>query len=267
MSALDNIKVVLVEPATPANVGAAARVLKNTGISRLALVSPASPWDTPETRWTAHASGDILDNCEQHEELTSALAEAHLVVGTTHRHGRFRKVSNDYRAVLSEAAALARSHEVAVVFGREKDGLWRRELTHCHRLVTVPSAVAYPSFNLSHAVLLVAHELFLATARVDDVVPGSDEAPGTSSPAPLANAREVEAVHEQILRAMGLIGFRPYNDDPSNFSRVLRRFLTRAPLERRDAMVLHRICGQIRKFAARAGDPDPSISLSSRPQS
>lgn len=259
MNALDNITVVLVEPATPANVGAVARVLKNTGISRLALVSAGSAWDTPEARWTAHASEDILDNCVRYDELESAVADAHLVVGTTHRQGRFRKVSLDYRAVLSDAARLAQSHKVAIVFGREKDGLWRRELTHCHRLVTVPSAVAYPSFNLSHAVLLVAHELFLGAKLAED---GADAGAALSSPssAPLANAREIAAVHDRIVRAMGLIGFRPFNDDPSNFNRVLRRFLTRAPLERRDAMVIHRICGQIRKFAARAAATDTSAA-------
>ena len=252
MTALDNITVVLVEPATPANVGAVARVLKNTRITRLALVNPTE-WDTPEARWTAHASEEILDQCVLYDDLRSAVAGAHFVLGTTHRHGRFRKVTPDYRAVLSEVASLARSHEVALVFGREKDGLWRRELTYCPQLVTVPSAVPYPSYNLSHAVLLVVHELFLASSQLKDGTAVSDVQEGQL--APLANAAEVESVHDQVVKAMRLIGFRPYNDDPSNFSRVLKRFLTRTPLERRDAMVIHRICGQIRKFAAlHAGD-------------
>ncbi len=256
MTTLDNITVVLVEPATPANVGAVARVLKNTGITRLALVNPAE-WDTPEARWTAHASGEILDQCVLFEDLKSAVAGAHFVLGTTHRHGRFRKVTPDYRTVLSEVASLAQSHEVALVFGREKDGLWRRELTCCHQLITVPSAVSYPSYNLSHAVLLIVHQLFLASSALNDGTTNSS-GPGEEPPAPLANAAEVESVHDQVVKAMRMIGFRPYNDDPSNFSRVLKRFLTRTPLERRDAMVIHRICGQIRKFAAqRGGGKDP----------
>ena len=264
-AALENITVVLVEPATPANVGSVARVLKNTGISRLALVNPAE-WDTPEARWTAHASEDILDQCLLFDDLQSAVSGAHLVLGTTHRQGRFRKVTPDYRAVLADTAALAREHEVALVFGREKDGLWRRELMSCHQLVTVPSAVPYPSFNLSHAVLLIVHELFLAASALEQTAQDSDQ---NGDPiTPLANAAEVESVHDQVVRAMRLIGFRPYNDDPSNFSRVLKRFLTRPPLERRDAMVIHRICGQIRKFAARTtgggrvSDQPPNTSKS-----
>ena len=101
--------------------------------------------------------------------------------------------------------------------------------------------------------MLVVHELFLASSQLKDGTAISTVQEGQS--APLANAAEVESVHDQVVKAMRLIGFRPYNDDPSNFSRVLKRFLTRTPLERRDAMVIHRICGQIRKFAARcAGD-------------
>ena len=254
MTALDNITVVLVEQATPANVGAVARVLKNTGITRLALVNPTA-WNTPQARWTAHASEEILDQCVLYDDLKSAVAGAHFVLGTTHRHGRFRKVTPDYRAALSEVAALAQSNEVALVFGREKDGLWRRELTCCHQLVTVPSAVPYPSYNLSHAVLLVVHELFLASSQLQDGTAVSNAHEGQV--APLASAAEVDFVHDRVLEAMRLIGFRSYNDDPFNFSRVLKRFLTRTPLERRDAMVIHRICGQIRKFAARYTCDDP----------
>lgn len=251
MKALINIRVVLVEPATPVNVGAVARVLKNTGITRLALVNPPH-WDTPQTRWTAHASGEILDQCELFDDLKTAVSGAHFVLGTTHRQGRFRKVTPDYRAVLTEVATTAQAHEVAIVFGREKDGLWRQELTCCHQLVTLPAAVPYPSFNLSHAVLLVAHELFLACSKLADDPSDTHHTPEPA--APLANAGEVESVHDRVVSAMRLIGFRPYNDDPSNFSRVLKRFLTRTPLERRDAMVIHRICGQIRKFAAQRGE-------------
>jgi tRNA C32,U32 (ribose-2'-O)-methylase TrmJ len=106
-------------------------------------------------------------------------------------------------------------------------------------------------------VLLIVHQLFLASSALNDGTTNSS-GPGEEPPAPLANAAEVESVHDQVVKAMRMIGFRPYNDDPSNFSRVLKRFLTRTPLERRDAMVIHRICGQIRKFAAqRGGGKDP----------
>jgi TrmH family RNA methyltransferase len=236
---LNNVTVVLVEPATLANIGATARVLKNTGIPHLALVRPPDPWDTDETRWIAHASGEILDSCQVYADLAAAVANAHLVIGTTHRTGRFREVEEDPRAALAEVAPLAAHHRISLVFGRERDGLWRDELLVCHRLLRFPTAVAYPSLNLSHAVLLLAYELF-AAVQVSRPTPRL----------PLLTAGERDKLLEHLFVALQTIGFRPYNDDPDNVSRVVRRFLNKIPLDGRDARVLHLLCGQVDKFAA-----------------
>jgi len=255
---LDNVTVVLVEPTTLANIGATARVLKNTGISRLALVRPPARWDSDETRWVAHAAGEILDACRVYDDLAAAVADAHLVIGTTHRTGRFREVVDTPRAALAEIAPLLARHRVSLVFGRERDGLWRDELLLCHRLLRFPTAVAYPSLNLSHAVLLAAYELFLAVR--------------TCTPAPpqdLVTAAEREQLLAHIHAALETLGFRPYNDDPANFSRVIRRFLDKVPLDGRDARVLHRLCGQVSKFAAAqrrgAGRRQPPASGTAAP--
>lgn len=248
MNPLDNVRVVLVEPAAPGNIGSTARVLKNTGISRLVLVNPGN-WDTPEARWMAHGSEDILDRAEIHPDLSSAVGDAQLVVGTTHRVGRLRQVNSSPREAIAEIAAMAHQHQIALVFGREKDGLWRSELQHCHQLIRFPTAVAHPSLNLSHAVLVLTYELFSALRGV--------------RPAPrrdLASAAERDRLHHHLSRVLSTIGFRPFNDDPANFSRVLHRFLNRSQIERLDAVVLHKICSQIEKFAAQhqGGGPDPT---------
>ena len=192
----------------------------------------------------AHGSEEILDNCEIHPDLPSALADAQIVVGTTHRLGRLRQVSSAPRDTIAELAAMAHHHRIAVVFGREKDGLWRDELQHCHQLIRFPSAVDHPSLNLSHAVLLFTYELFTALR--------------TARPAPrrdLASAAERQRLHFHLSSVLETIGFRPYNDDPQNFSRVLHRFLNRSQIERLDAVVIHRICSQIQKFAGQRPAP------------
>lgn len=159
MSAPANVTVVLVEPSSPGNIGSVARVLKNTGLSRLALVNPGE-WQTGEARRMAHGSEEILQACEVYPDVAAAVGASHLVIGTSHRLGRSREVADDFRPVLREAAQLAETHRVSIVFGRERDGLWHREIRHCHQMVRIPAAVSYPSFNLSHAVLLIAYELF-----------------------------------------------------------------------------------------------------------
>ena len=239
MNPLNNISIVLVEPANPGNIGATARVLKNTGLSRLILVNPGI-WDTPETRWMAHGSEDILDSCEVYPDLPSAVAQAHFVLGTTHRLGRSRDVTTTPREAIAELAPRAHHHQIAIVFGREQDGLWRSELLHCHQLLRFPSAVPYPSLNLSHAVLLFAYEFFY-TLR--------ESSP--ASPANLATAADRDRLYAHIGKSMEAIEFRPYNDTPNNFARALRRFFNRAALEKRDVMVIHKMCAQILRFASR----------------
>ena len=247
MNPLDNIRIVLVEPANPGNIGAVARVLKNTGMHDLALVNPGQ-WDTPETRWMAHGSEEILNNCKVYENLPDAVQGAHFVIGATHRVGRFRDIDSSPRDTISELAGRAHTHRIALVFGREKDGLWRSELLHCHQLVRFPSAVSYPSLNLSHAVLLFAYEFYWTLREIPD-----RDTPGLgSSTDTLATAGDRERLYDHVAAAMKAIDFRPYNDDPFNFARALRRFFDKSPLEKRDAMVLHKICGQIRKFALRS---------------
>lgn len=236
-----NVRVVLVEPSSAGNIGAVARVLRNTGFDDWHLVAPGD-WRTAEAESRAHGATDRLDAVVVDDTLDQAIADCHLVIGTTHRDGRFRVVDDDYRTVLADASAVAASgHRVAVLFGREKDGLSRDELLACQRLIRIPSAVPHPSFNLSHAVLLVVYEMF---RRLGEPMQRPEQPP-------LVTADGMTRLVTHVLAAMEAIGFQPYNRDPANFERVLRRFLSRTPLERRDASVLHRICGQIEKFVRR----------------
>lgn len=239
MNPLDNIRIVLVEPATPGNIGATARVLKTTGLSQLALVNPGA-WDTPEARAFAHGAGDILDSSQVFSSLAAAVADCHIVVGTTHRQGRFRTVTSEPHALIAQLAAQAHHRRIALVFGRERDGLWHEELALCQQVLRFPTAVAYPSLNLSHAVLLFTYGLYRAVGE-------TPPAPA----APLATAGERERMVAQIVQALAEIEFTPYNNEPDHFGRVLRRFFNKVELEVRDVRAIQTICGQIRKFSRR----------------
>jgi tRNA/rRNA methyltransferase len=255
-----NITVVLVEPAAPGNIGAVARALKNTGLSRLRLVNPCATWNTVEARQLAHGSTDLLDAAELYPDLAAALADVQFAIGATHRKGRYREVDDDFVGVLQSGMDITSHSHLGLVFGREKDGLWREELDLCQRLIRIPSAVDYPSFNLAQAVLLVSYELFRMAGRARE-----------SDLKELATGHQLECLYEDIRATMELIEFKPYNDDPSNFSRVVRRVMSRTPLEQRDIKVVHMVCSQIRKFAARHGvsrtlpPADPSASAQDKP--
>ena len=84
---LDHIRIVLIEPKEPGNIGAVARAMKNTGLSYLYLVNP--PDHTSGTaRAMAHGSGDILYGATVVASLSEALEDVSLAVGTSHRKRR-----------------------------------------------------------------------------------------------------------------------------------------------------------------------------------
>lgn len=242
MNQLAGVRIVLVEPASSGNIGSVARVMKNTGISQLVLVNPRPDWDAAETRALAHGAGDILDNAVLTDDLQSAVAEGQIVVGTTHREGRQRDAIHPPERIVEKIRPLLdTSAAVAVVFGREKDGLWQDELRLCQYLVRFPSAVSYPSYNLSHAVLLFAYALLRSTQNQSSSAP----------PSPMVPHAERERLFATLETALQSIGFVHYNRDPQHFMGAVRRFFNKVDLGQRDVRVVLKICQQIQRFSRR----------------
>jgi TrmH family RNA methyltransferase len=237
---LDSVRIVLVEPASSGNIGSTARVMKNVGLSNLYLVNPPGQWDTPEARAMAHASGEILDACHVVEDLPLAVKDCQLVVGTTHREGKQRDAIYAPEQIIKKISPLLPQQQVALVFGREKDGLWQDELLYCQYLVRFPSAISYPSYNLSHAVLLFAYELFKVTQQ---------PLPPTSRQQPLAPHADRERMFTRLEEALSAIGFAHHNNDTRHFSRAVRRFFNKMDIEMRDIRVILKICNQVRRFS------------------
>lgn len=153
------ISFILVEPAVPENVGAAARALKTMGFSELILIKPCDHLSDP-ARWLAHASNDILENAMVFESLKDALTAFDFVVGTT---AKKRSVKNDY-FLLPDLPRLLKAkgntlEKVAIIFGREESGLTNNELKLCDLVTTITLQTSYPSLNLAQAVMLCAYEL------------------------------------------------------------------------------------------------------------
>ncbi len=233
---LDNIRIVLVEPQVPGNVGAAARAMKNMGLSKLVVVNP---WfrDHPQARYMAHNSEEILDTARIVDTLDDAVGDAVLVAGTSRRRRHNVPFLGPRRAV-GELLDAARNGPVAVLFGREDDGLTNDELRRCQILMNIPSSDRQPSINLSQSVLVVAYELFTAVAPEGQ--PRLDLAPDA----------ELEGMYTHLEASLTLLGFRQWNDG-DNYMKSLRRVFSRTQLERRDVATIHKLCGEIDKYTAR----------------
>lgn len=148
---------VLVEPAVPENIGAAARAIKTMGFTELRMVNPANHL-ADKARWLAHGSGDVLDSAKIFSSLAEAIADLDFTIGTTAKN---RSTKADYHAP-EIALQIAKSKEevisgIGIVFGREESGLTNEELRQCDIASTIQLANPYPSINLAQSVMIYAY--------------------------------------------------------------------------------------------------------------
>ena len=214
------IKIVLVEPSHPGNVGAAARAMKTMGLTRLALVRPKRFPDA-QAEWRAAGAKDVLAGATIVEDLREALQQATFVVGTTARARRMAWRQASPRDAASEVLAKAALGEVALVFGREADGLANDELDLCQLHVCIPASPAYSSLNLAMAVQVLCYELRLAwleSGQSGPVAPAWDR--------PRATAAQVEQMFKHIETLMGALEFLP-DERHSVVMRRIRRMIGR----------------------------------------
>jgi len=221
------IHFVLVEPEDTANVGAAARALKNTGFDRLVVVRRRHPL-TPKARYMAHGATDILESAVLAENFATAIASMKLVVGTTQRVRDLKTPAFLPEEVAPKIWETARRGPVALVFGRESSGLTNEELGRCQLHLTIPSPTRYPSYNLAQAVLIVAYTLFrhATEARVFELDP--------------APQHEIEILYDHLRTSLVHAGFQSH-DGIDKFVARFRRWVGRSLPERRDVRLLHKL--------------------------
>ena len=157
---LDRIVVVLVQPQHPGNVGAAARAMKNMGLSRLVLVDPPT-YDPEQARWMAPGCADVLASARIVADLDQALEGCHVAVASTARHRKQGQPVIDPNQLAVQIADDSRTW--ALLFGREDFGLSTEDIRRCESIVRIPTP-EHASLNLGQAVLLIANTLF-AEAR------------------------------------------------------------------------------------------------------
>ncbi len=159
---MPDIRVVVVAPKFEGNVGAIARCCANFNVKELYLVNPCDIGETAMNR-SKHGS-DILENAVVCTSLDDAVRDCFLVVGTsgtvTKGDSNFARIPVPVREFAESTRAY--SEKIALVFGREDNGLLQPELNRCDVLITIPAGDEYPVMNLSHSVGVVLYEMYQA---------------------------------------------------------------------------------------------------------
>ena len=155
-----NLKVVLVEPKGPLNVGSIARLCANFEVHELRIISPKCDLYSLEAKKMALKGQKYLDKCKIFNNLEQAIFDCDLVLASCGRVDKskdsyFESPEDIYKWILS----LKQIKNLAILFGREDRGLTNEELLMAHRIVNIPSSENYPSLNLSHAVSIILYEL------------------------------------------------------------------------------------------------------------
>ena len=155
-----NLKVILVEPNGPLNVGSVARLCSNFEVDELRIVSPKCDILSLEAKKMALKGQKYLHHCKIFNNLENATFDCDLVIATSGRidvgkDSFFESSADGFNWVFS----LKKIKNLAIVFGREDRGLTNNELLLANKIFNIPTSNNNPSLNLSHAVSIVLYEL------------------------------------------------------------------------------------------------------------
>ncbi len=154
-----NVKIVLVEPAGPINIGSVARVCANFGVKEIRLVAPKCDPNEISARKMALKGINLLDNALYFSTLIDAVQDCDRIIATCGRidHGQIPLHST--KNALKWLVETELKEKVAIIFGREDRGLTNEELLIAQKVVSISTSPKYPSLNLSHAVAIILYEL------------------------------------------------------------------------------------------------------------
>jgi TrmH family RNA methyltransferase len=211
------VRIVLIDPSHPGNIGSVARAMKNMALSDLVLVRPRS---FPHAESTALAAGadDILAGARVVESVEQAVADCGFIAGTTSRPRSYYWEFTTPRDVAGRIVALAPENRAALLFGSERYGLATEDLNLC---------------NLAMSVQLAGYEIFMAREQ-----PQSH----TQLEMALAPSGDVEHFYAHLHQVLNEIDFE---DRTGHLMERLRRLFNRAQLDRTELNILRGILSAV----------------------
>jgi tRNA/rRNA methyltransferase len=215
---MDRPAFILVAPQMGENIGAAARVMANFGLTDLRLVAPRDGWPNPAAeKMSAGALPDVV-RATVFDTVEQAIAGYALVLATTARPRGMEK------PVLCTAEAVERLQSTpsraCILFGAERAGLPNEAVAIADAILSFPVSQRFASLNLAQAVALVAH----AIAEADASGPPPTFA-GVSAPAP---REELVAMMEHFEAELDRAGFFYPDAKRAPMTQNLRNAFTRA---------------------------------------
>ncbi|MGD1953422.1 MAG: RNA methyltransferase [Leptolyngbyaceae cyanobacterium] len=236
-ASISQLRIVLVEPAGPLNIGSVARVMKNFGLTQLVLVNPKCEPHSDEARQMAVHAYDVIEMAKTVSTLPEALVGCQRAVATTAR-------SRDLQTPLERPELtlpwLLEAVPSALIFGPEDRGLNNDEMLHAQRFMKIDTRPPYESLNLAQAVAICCYELSQVGRRANQTaLPVQVPTPTTT-----ATLDELDGYYRHLESILLKIGYL-YPHTAASRMRKFRQLGHRADLSNEEVSMLRGILRQI----------------------
>ncbi len=235
-----NLKIILVEPNGPLNVGSVARLCSNFEVEELRIVSPKCDINSLETKKMALKKGQkFIDHCKIYQNLENAIFDCDLVIASCGRidvsKDSFFESSED---IFSWILTFKKIKNLAIIFGREDRGLTNNELLLANKTFNIPTSKNNPSLNLSHAVSIVLYELNKPSRRNSTVELEVFD---------LASSKQIHDSFVEIEEMLMKVGYLLKHTSRAKISKF-KNYILRANTSMQEINVLRGIVNQINWF-------------------
>ena len=235
MKIFHNINFVLVNTSHPGNIGACARAMNSMGIFNLLLVNPKE-FPSKEAEARAKSGKKVLEKAKIHKNINEAIGKSNLIIGTSARSRSMpwpmMEISNLGKTINE---SLANNDEVSIVFGNEAVGLDNEDLGKCDFHLQIPTSKD-SSLNLSHAVQIVAYEIYKESFSSDSIVQQRE--------VDLATSMQKEKLIDHIETVLELLDFYDH-ENPKQVPARLRRLTKRMQLDKLEIGILRGILSKL----------------------
>jgi len=239
------VRVVLIDPSHPGNIGSVARAMKNMGLDDLVLVRPRS-FPHSDAVTLAAGADDVLRQARVVGSIAEAIADCGFVAGTTSRPRSHNWDFLTPRDLAGRVCGLLPESRAALLFGSERFGLANEDLQYCNVLVRIPANPAYCSLNLAMSVQLIAYELYVEWTHPESAV---------QFERPLATGAEMALFYSHLQRVLDQIAFEDRNGSGHLMTR-LKRLFNRSQMDQNEINIMRGIFTAIegRRRTAKARD-------------
>lgn len=242
---LSNIRIVLIQTSHPGNIGSTARAMKTMGLSDLCLVNPKR-FPDPQANVMSSNAEDILETADVVDSLQQAVADCHIIIGTSARHERTLTWNTFNPRHCGEFIGknLSKNKKIALVFGRERSGLTNEELSLCHHLVHIPTNPDYSSLNVASAVQILSYECRMGSADIQASSHNLNEE--------IISAKDMDGFYQHLEKALIDVEFLD-PDNPRYLMPRMRRMYGRIDVTRSELSLLRGMLSAFegRKFTRR----------------